>query len=214
MTVDELFESPSRKFVVFEGYDGSGKSTLINALVSSEATGSVRVVGRKKESELVEIAKVLERDDLRPDPRAEMLLRIAVEVERLNIISRSLLTHDVVVCDRGPISMIAWFRYLEVPSKAYEGLLEELWSFYRDSVTVVCRADFATCWQRSSGRLGQSRKDRLGEDANRRFFDQYQETVTSSGASIALIDIDTVNADVSTSLDEVLEAMRSNGITS
>lgn len=201
-----------KRFVVLEGYDGSGKSTLINA-VRSRWAGTTRLVGRKNEPELADISKILERDDFRPDPRVEMLLRIASEVERQNIISESLSSHDLVLCDRGVISLVSWFDYLGVSRGPYEQLIQGLNEYHRNALTVVCRADFETCWERSSNRTEQSRKDRLGKDVNRQYFSMYESNVqdhATSGTDVVFID--TVEDDVDRSTELVLEALASRGL--
>lgn len=211
--MDAVEEEPEDTFVVFEGYDGSGKSTLINAVLSELSGRSMRVVGRKKEPELVDISKILERDDLRPDPNVEMLLRIASEVERQKIITKSLSCHDVVLCDRGIISMVSWFDYLGVSREPYEPLLERLRGYHQNALTIVCVADFDTCWKRSSIRPEQSRKDRLGVDVNRRYFSLYEANVQAhadSGADVLFID--TVKTKVFQSTELILEALRSRGL--
>lgn len=197
---------------MLEGYDGSGKSTLINALRSRLSGRSTRVVGRKNEPELADISKILERDDLRPDPEVEMLLRIAAEVERQNVITRSLSSHDVVVLDRGVVSLVSWFDYLDVSREPYEPLIERLHEYHQNALTVVCRADFETCWERSSIRGEQSRKDRLGKDVNRRYFSLYESNVKSharSGSDVLFVD--TVGTDVTQSTELVLAALESRG---
>lgn len=206
-------ENAEKRFIVLEGYDGAGKSTIINALRTSLPERSIRVVGRKNEPELADISRILERDDLRPDPKVEMLLRIASEVERQNVITRSLSTHEVVLLDRGVVSLVSWFDYLDVPRKPYEPLLKRLREFHQNALTVVCRADFETCWERSSIRSEQSRKDRLGKDVNRRYFSLYEANVEShakSGSDIVFID--TVGVNVTQSTDLVLEALESRGL--
>jgi thymidylate kinase len=201
-----------KRFVVLEGYDGSGKSTLINA-VRSRLAGTTRVVGRKNEPELADISKILERDDFRPDPKVEMLLRIASEVERQNIISESLSSHDLVLCDRGVISLVSWFDYLGVSRGPYEQLIHGLNEYHGNALTVVCRADFETCWERSSNRTEQSRKDRLGKDVNRQYFSLYESNVqehAKSGTDVVFID--TMEDDVDRSTELVLEALASRGL--
>ncbi|MFF0468144.1 AAA family ATPase [Micromonospora zamorensis] len=209
--------SASRKrspgtFLVLEGYDGSGKSTLIDAVRSRLASASIRVVGRKTEPELADISKILEREDLRPDPGVEMLLRIASEVERLRIITRSLFDYDLVVCDRGMISMLSWFDYLGVLREPYEPILYRLYEHHRGALTIVCRADFETCWARSSRRSEQSRKDRLGKDLNRQYFAAYGSNVEKYAASASGVAfIDTVENDVERSSNLVLQTLQSSG---
>lgn len=204
----------SKNFVVFEGYDGSGKSSLIDA-VRATSERKVRVIGRKAEPELVDIARILEREDVRPSPHVEMLLRIAVEAEREDIVARSLLSEDLVICDRGIVSLVSWFDYLGVSREPYNAALETLLDQHRRAVTIVCTADFDTCWERSSSRPAskQSRKDRLGKDVNRRYFAQYEANVrryADSGSDMVFVD--TENCDITESASTVLRALGARGL--
>ncbi|WP_181954341.1 dTMP kinase [Kocuria coralli] len=201
------------KVVVFEGYDGSGKSTLISELRRRLPNASIRVVGRKAESQLVDIAKILEREDQRPDPNAEILLRIAVEFERLGIVSESLQHNDIVVCDRGFVSLVSWLDYLGVERAAFESLLVQLGDYYQSALTLVCEADFETCWTRSSQREQLSRKDRLGKEVNRRYFEQYDANIHAYAASNpGCVMIDTLVNDISGSGNQMIAAIEAHEI--
>src|SRR4051812_22199648 len=124
-----------KPFVVFEGYDGAGKTSLIKSLKSSTDI-STYVVGRKAEVELVGIASILEQE-VRPSAAAEMLLRIAVEVERGEIAEKTSASVDLHIFDRGVVSLLSWFDYLDVDRSAYEHLIKECLGFYQNAFTVV-----------------------------------------------------------------------------
>ncbi|WP_280456177.1 AAA family ATPase [Nocardia brasiliensis] len=212
--MNESMNHVAKSFVVFEGYDGSGKSSLIDALRSVSGR-SVRVIGRKLEPELVDIARILEREDKRPNPSVEMLLRIAVEAEREQIISQSLASNDLIICDRGFASLVSWFDYLDVDREPYNTVLDSLLACHRRSVTIACTADFDTCWERSSSRpdAKKSRKDRLGKDVNRRYFDQYEANVrryADSGSNVVFVDTMRSNIPQSTAL--IVQALEKHGL--
>lgn len=208
----KFVDPPPGRFVVLEGYDGAGKTTLINELGSRLPSRSIRVVGRKAEPSLVEIATVLERAATRPDPRSEMLLRIAVEVERTEVVSDALVGHDIVVCDRGMMSLVSWFDYLGVEREPFEPLIAGLSDYHRNAVTVVCVADFETCWARSSLRTEKSRKDRLGKTTNRRYFEMYESNVRLLASRESdVVFVNTVENDIADATDLVLEALVSRG---
>lgn len=205
---------PKASFVVFEGYDGAGKSTLIeNIRISSSC--DVRVVGRKLEPELVAFSEILERDDLRPSLVSEMLLRIVVELERMLIVERARGTGSLVVCDRGVVSAASWFDYLGVDRRPFSPMLRTLVDQSRHAVTIVCDADFETCWERSSSRpdSSQSRKDRLGKDVNRQYYSQYERNIreyADEGADVVFVD--TAIADEAASAARVSQELESRGL--
>ena len=204
--------STPRRFVTFEGYDGSGKSSLIDAVRNLLAPTEVRVVGRKKEPELLGISGVLESEDRRLDPAVEMLLRIALEMERQRVIDRALLEFDLVLCDRGSASVRSWLDYLHVAGERYESLLRDLVDYHHDSLTIVCSADFDTCWRRISNRPDKSWKERQGVDENRRYFAAYHDNIrrlADSGAD--LVFVDTVENGLAQSVSHVWQALESRG---
>ncbi|TDB93195.1 AAA family ATPase [Actinomadura sp. 7K534] len=202
-----------RRSVVFEGYDGSGKSSLIDAVRASLVGNDIRVVGRKTEPELLGISSVLEREDLRPLPNVEVLLRIALEIERQCVIDRSLRNHDMVFCDRGMISLLSWFDYLHVAREQYEPLLQGLMDYHCNSLTVVCEADFDTCWTRVNDRSIKSWKERQGFELNRRYFAMYENSVRCYAATGAdLVFIDTAQSSLAESADHIKRVLDSRGL--
>jgi len=94
-------------FVVFEGIDGSGKTTLSNAVVRAlrergRTVKHLRAEG-KFASSVTEAIRALGRDSKNLDlvPRAEFLLYVAREVQLMEeALAPALPTHDVVVADR------------------------------------------------------------------------------------------------------------------
>lgn len=201
-------------FVTFEGYDGAGKSSLISGVREMLAHKSIHVVGRKTEPELVEISRVVEREDLRHRGNVEVLLRIALEIERESIITRSRLNNDMTVCDRGVINLISWFDYLGVPRDPCERLLQGLMDYHSNALTVVCAADFDTCWKRISSRSEQSRKEKLGKDVNSKYFAMYEANVLRYAETAAdVVFVDTVGLDLAESTSQVVQALQSRGLT-
>ncbi|MFC8240601.1 AAA family ATPase [Streptomyces chartreusis] len=200
-------------FVTFEGYDGAGKSSLINGVREMLTEKSIRVVGRKTEPELADISRVLECEDLQHHGSVEVLLRIALEIEREGIITRSRLNGDMVVCDRGVISLISWFDYLGVPREPCERLLQGLMDYHSKALTFVCAADFDTCWRRISSRGEQSRKEKLGKDVNYKYFSMYEANVLRYAETSAdVLFIDTVGLSLAESTSQVVQALQKRGL--
>ena len=201
------------RFVTIEGYDGAGKSSLIGALPLLLPEASFRVVGRKGEPELLGISTAIEREILRPGPETEMTLRIALELERERVISRNIAEGHIVLCDRGIISLLAWCKYLDLASRLYEPLLERLLDYRRDSVNIVCQADFETCWGRIEERADKSRKEREGKDPNEEYFKMYHQTVLeSASAGLDVVTIETEGLSVLESACQAVQALKIRGV--
>ncbi len=101
------------KFIVFEGIDGSGKSTQIDLL--SDYLGSkghdVLVLREPGSTSLSERIReiILHQHDLILDPRAEALLFTAARVQLVSeIIAPALHSGKIVLCDRFSDSTIAY----------------------------------------------------------------------------------------------------------
>lgn len=204
-----------KRLVIVEGYDGSGKSSLIEAVCTGLAGKNIRVVGRKAEPELLGISSVLENERMRPQSDVEVLLRIALETERKYVVDRSIRNHDLVFCDRGIISLLSWFDYLRVAREPYEPLLQGLMNYYRDCLTIVCRADFDTCWTRIDARSSKSWKEQQGMDVNRRYFTMYEDSVRRySAAGTDLVFVDTTESSLAESTTEIRHALVSRGLCS
>ena len=88
---------------IFEGYDGAGKSTLIEKIRIALRRRSVRVLGRKAEPELAQISRLIEQPEPPLSHDTEFLLRVALEIERVHLVERSICEADFVFMDRGPI---------------------------------------------------------------------------------------------------------------
>lgn len=201
------------QFVTFEGYDGAGKTTLIEAVRESMGTSRTRVIGRKNESELQSISGVIENSYPRPHPEVEVLLRMGLEMERQRIVAQALPRHDLVVCDRGVISLGSWFDYLDVSREPFEPLMKQISEYYRNSVMIVCTADFDTCWSRVADRPNPSPKEQLGVDTNRRYFAMYESNIAACvQAGFDVIRIDTAHSSVAESSSAIIEALRSRGL--
>lgn len=94
-------------FVVFEGIDGSGKTTVSNLVVERLKARGLSVKHLRAEGKFVssvsEAIRSLARDskNLELDPRAEFLLYVARDVQLIEeALRQALLTHDVVLADR------------------------------------------------------------------------------------------------------------------
>lgn len=94
-------------FVVFEGIDGSGKTTVSNLVVERLRAAGLAVKHLRAEgkfaSRVSESIRALARDSKNLDltPRAEFLLYVARDVQLMDeLLNDALRTHDVVIADR------------------------------------------------------------------------------------------------------------------
>lgn len=100
-------------FLVFEGLDGSGKSTLMNSLEKHLADKRLPVVrtrepgGTALGEELREL--ILRKDGQAPTPRTELLLYEAIRAQHVDtVIKPHLQKNHWVLCDRFKASSIAF----------------------------------------------------------------------------------------------------------
>jgi dTMP kinase len=94
-------------FVVFEGIDGGGKTTLSNLVATRLRGAGLRVAhvreGGQFASSVTQAMRELGRDtrNLAMTPRAELMLYLTREVQLIDEATRpALATHDVVIADR------------------------------------------------------------------------------------------------------------------
>jgi dTMP kinase len=94
-------------FVVFEGIDGSGKTTLSNQVVTQLRAQGLQIKHLRAEgkfaSRVTEAIRTLGRDarNLDLDPKAEFLLYVARELQLVEeVLKPALSQHDLIVADR------------------------------------------------------------------------------------------------------------------
>lgn len=204
--------SMNDRVVTFEGYDGSGKSTLIEALRDSYPEKLLRIVGRKTEPELRLISNAIE-DAALLQPDAEIMLRFALETERQRLVRGALPANDLVILDRGIISVLAWFDYLRVSRQNFDALISASLKQRSNSLLVVCTADFETCWSRIESKPSLSKKERLGREVNRGYYDQYARNVNrSADAYGGVLFVDTTRYSLEESTVRVREELAKNGL--
>jgi thymidylate kinase len=194
--------------VVFEGYDGSGKTSLIKDLRERSADGRIRVVGRKNEPELRLMSSAIEDESEWLQHDTEILLRFALETGRQHIVRAALSSNELVVLDRGVPSLVSWIDYYQLPRSPFEALERECLKLYHNALLVVCVADFETCWSRIEEKESLSKKERLGREVNRRFYEQYVANVERLACLHAeVVHIDTASRNLSESCCDVWTAV-------
>ena len=172
-------------FIVFEGLDGSGKSTqqqLLNAKLKSDKISTISF--REPGSTMIgnQIVEILQSDQ-KLSPLSELLLfyvsRSAIIEEK---IKPALDNHDVVICDRYFYSSIAYQGYgrgidinfiNQINDQVVKNIIPDL-IFYMD-----------INWEEKKNRKGINVKDRFEkEDRN------FHNKVRSGYQSLAKTDLD------------------------
>lgn len=170
-------------FIVFEGLDGSGKSTLIKGL-------SERLLNRKKNVVLTrepggtplgdEIRKLLlEVGPRAPVPRAELLLYQAGRAQHVEqVILPAIHRGDWVICDRYTASSLAFQcggRGLD--QTEVENLNQYATAGVQADLTVLLKVSVTTSEQRRSSRTNVDRFELEKSDFHQRVFDHYLKQV-------------------------------------
>ena len=120
------------KILLFEGYDGSGKSTLIDNYVNflKRNGKSVFLVGRDLNTGINYLTKIIRDKDLIIDPTTEILVRLARENERIAILKEERFRHDYIIFDRSLLSAISWIKYYHQSFSKYEPLISYVFKDY------------------------------------------------------------------------------------
>jgi|ERR1051326_831435 thymidylate kinase len=178
---------------IFEGYDGAGKSTLIRKIRGLLANTSVRVVGRKSEPELMQISNIIERPEPPLSHGADLLLRLALEIERVELVHRCQREADLVFMDRGPISLEAWVSYYNLDRVKYGLIFDQIESSLNGATIFLCTCSFETCWKRICEKPNKSNKELLGEAINGEWYQRYMRAAEAfkTRREFRLVQVDT-----------------------
>src|SRR5690606_27876443 len=108
-----LLDKSPMPFIVFEGLDGSGKSTLIRALESEVKSQGFEVVVTREPggTELGEILReyVTSTETQSPTPKTEALLYQAIRAQHVDLLIKPSLEKGIwVLCDRYRASSLAF----------------------------------------------------------------------------------------------------------
>lgn len=200
------------RLIVFEGYDGSGKSSLIREVRDNYRELPIRIVGRKSEPELQVISAAIEDEKGCIPHDAEILLRFALEAARHEIIRAALLANRVVMLDRGAPSLISWIDYYALPQPRYDALIAECVKHSQGALLIACVADFDTCWSRVAAKPSLSKKERLGREANRRFYDQYMTNLARLACEYDVVEVDTASQSLAAGVAQVGRELAKRGL--
>ncbi|HEX2882375.1 MAG TPA: dTMP kinase [Polyangiaceae bacterium] len=136
-------------FVVFEGIDGSGKTTISNQVAERLTAGGLRVkhlrAGGEFASLVTQAIRELGRDarNFELEPSAEFLLYLARDVQLLQQILRpALAEHDVVIADRSFYTAQVLGQYgRHLPQQWVDAMLEPTTRSFVPELVVLVDVD-------------------------------------------------------------------------
>ena len=165
------------KVLLFEGYDGSGKTTLIsNFKQHLVIEGSTFYEVDRQANKVIALLTSLIRDkDILPTDRSEILLRFAREFERLEVAKAQSIKHDFIILDRSILSAMSWISYYKNDYNLFRPLIETLIADLDGAVLVYCYTTFELSWSRVSNRGELSKKELKGQDINRAMYDNLRQ---------------------------------------
>jgi thymidylate kinase len=171
--------------VAIEGYDGSGKTTLVRNLATRLTNDNLRCaeVGRTTKNSSEHVAKmtnVIKGSDGGQDAlpsMADMHLRLARLHARIGLITA--LDADIVLLDRFMLYDLS--RIPEDLRERHRALFEEVAETLLVDLTLHLTADFDLLWNRVTNRHVDeiSPKERLGYEHNRNAYMKFSEVLTS-----------------------------------
>lgn len=175
-------------FVVFEGLDGSGKSSLMSALESELQSKQLSVLRTREPGGTVlgdEIREmILRRDGPSPTPRTELLLYEASRAQHVDqVIRPALQKKQWVLCDRFSASSIAFQAGGREISEAWvEKLNEFATGQLKPELTVLLDLSVSESRRRRNQREANAgpKEDRIESEA-----DSFHERVRQSFLSQA-----------------------------
>ncbi len=186
-------------FIVFEGLDGAGKSTLIKGLAADlKAKGQSVVVTREPGGSVLgeEIRRLLLAvGPDAPRPRAELLLYQAARAQHVDLVIRPALERgDWVICDRYTSSSLAF----QCGGRGIEETgVQWLNQFATDQLeadlTVLLKVSVAVSEQRRSGREFADRFEQEKSEFHQRVHDHYLKQVAQAPEKWLVLDGETKN---------------------
>jgi len=162
--------SSTPQFIVFEGLDGSGKSTLIKAVSSGlERRGKGFVLTREPGGTPLaeEIRRLILRTDSEvPVAETELLLYAASRAQHVaQVIQPALAKGEWVLCDRFTASSVAFQCFARGLSRSHVDWLNSFATRgVQPALNVLLDLDVTESHRRQDGRLGQDR-DRMERES-------------------------------------------------
>jgi thymidylate kinase len=182
------------KVVLIEGFSGSGKTTLAESLAAYLVAQdfAVLVLGEEASKSVKNITAILRDPNIEITPATEILLRLAREFERMDLLDESRDRYNFIIIDGDLQSLLSRIAYSGAVAK-YEALVAELRNKLSAYYLVNCRLDFDRCWARILERdqFHPLDKEAARTEVDRSFWSiQQQAIVRLGGNRVAEYEVD------------------------
>ncbi|MEQ8370001.1 MAG: dTMP kinase [Alphaproteobacteria bacterium] len=196
MTETRAAQSPAKGwFITFEGGEGAGKSTQVQALAKALAatTGRSMTVTREPGGSpgSEEIRKLLVSGEAtRWSAMSEALLHFAARRDHLErTIWPALEAGNIVICDRFTDSTLAYQGVAQgLGHSAVETLRDLVVGGFAPDLTFILDLPFEMGLQRARDRGGDDRYERLGEDFHRKLNQAFRAIAAANPRRCVLVD--------------------------
>ncbi len=166
--------------LIFEGYDGSGKTTLIKnlELFLIQKGKKCILIGRDYDKGIKNITNIIQDKESPIGPITEILLRLARENQRVETLKQVADQYDYILLDRGIISAVSWIYYYSQVIDKFRNIIKDIVSSIGNCYIIYCYLPFEETWKRINNRVDQalSKKEQKGKDENKKMFDALHQT--------------------------------------
>ncbi len=170
----------TNKILLFEGYDGSGKTTLIENFEKflKEKGKTCLLVGRDYNRPINTITEIIKDKESEINPTSEILLRLARETERVKILNQNLDNYDYIILDRSVVSATSWVKFYNQTADKYTDIVSEIVNAIGSCHLVYCFLPFEDTWERVNSRPDKplSKKEEKGKETNAKMFEALRQT--------------------------------------
>lgn len=165
--------------LLFEGYDGSGKTTLIENFCNylKNNNKSVLLISRDYNTPINTITSIIKDKESKINPTSEVLLRLARERERIHILEQEKENYDFIIFDRSIISATSWVKHYNLNAEIFDPIKHDLFSVIGECYLVYCYLPFDNTWERINSREKElSKKEQMGKEANQKMYSSLRDT--------------------------------------
>lgn len=161
------------KLILFEGTDGSGKTTLINNFKDylNKRNKTCQIIDKSTIATAKSITSVYNNAELHK--LTEIYLRVAREFAKINAIDE---TCDYVIIDRALISLISTINIYDFKTEEFDSVISKLIENYGFYSTVFCCPPFEIARKRIEERALKtkkplSKKEQKGFEYNKKIYE-------------------------------------------